>query len=527
MRRSTLALAVLVAWLALPFSASADCLSATFSPGTVATGRSVTYTAGGSTISFQFQCPGGPNGGECRCGQFADYNSFWVAPATDGGVVNITGMTPAQTGTGPSLRNGAVADPATTSAVQGWDGRRNYQAALTLPIPYSVNTTQRARPVVILKASSSTLADSGDNKCNARRVCLDHVESLTVVARPPGAVFRPPYFGSEKEMVAQADFDPSVIPNLAPAGGEISLDQATAAVTGPPIDHWWLWNDRELFHPRANYNIAVTGTNLQSGYDGYINVNVLGAYMRSLVRTTTQAEALSRNILQRRIAQRGIDLFFIFKNGGAGAGPGGNHPTCGGWYGTGGYGPGRLPLILTSIALLNRQTTWGLHLRNILSTEAGRQCFGETSLIQPPTPPPGRGVALWGHKATSVYTPSATDSRTLADPQGLIDGGGNSESACVASYQQCCTSAIFRGGAVAMFMIPKIMANFPPGARHWLDWVDRISQNGDATRAGAYCSRTSNAITLYNEGYQPSGARQRYNASRECSRTGTCAGMTK
>jgi hypothetical protein len=490
--------------LALPSAAMAACDCGSKNPAQPCTGGAVTYTSEQSSIGFEFQC----EGGACRCGRFANEHDYWVAPARDGGVITITRMTPDQKGAGASLVNGAVADPKDSGSRQGWNGSQEYDASLTLKVPYRVDTAAVKRPVVVMKARSNPNNVAGNNKCNDQRMCLDHVEALTVLSTPPGDVFRPPYFGTEKPLIPLSRLDTSILPALAPTGSEVSYARALASITSVPVDHIWTWTVREHFHPRINYGGP------KSGYDGYVAQAELGAYLKMLTRPVNASEVSQRELLVRRVAQRGIDYYHIFKNGGAE-----KHSNCGGWFGTGGYGTGKLPPILISTALLRQQDTWGAHIRSVLSSTEGQQCFSETSLIQPPNPS-GKNVPLFGHRTTSVYT-VGRGSKTAADPAGRIDGGGNTASACVPSYQACCTTAIYRGGAVAMWLIPNVMKVFPPGAKHWLDWVDRITSQG-----GAYCNASSFAVTRYSEGYKVPGADEMYRAYRACSKNYSCQGMS-
>ena len=106
----------------LPAVAYATCDCGSTNSTAPCTGQSVSYTSGASTISFSFQCAGG----DCRCGKFANSWDYWVAPAVDGGRVDIIEMSPAATGVATeaekSFRNGWAADTATTSGRDGMDG---------------------------------------------------------------------------------------------------------------------------------------------------------------------------------------------------------------------------------------------------------------------------------------------------------------------------------------------------------------------------------------------------------------------
>lgn len=491
-----------LALIASAGSAKAACDCGSTDPVNACTGNAVTYVREGVSIGFEFSC----DGGACRCGQFANAHDYWVAPAVDGGTVVITNMTPAQTGSGSSLRNGAEVDPVSTDNEQGWDGTLRYAAERTISVPYAVDTAAKGRPVVVMKAKSHPANQPGHGKCNDDRMCLQYLESLTVVSTPPGDVFRPPYFGTEKPMIPASQLDTSILPALPEVGNEPDFDDALAAVTSPAVQHIYDWNTREKFHPDINYNHP------NSGYDGYIQLRVHPAYLALLVEPDDQLQATKKELLARRVAQRGIDLYYIFKNGGEG-----RHPTCGGWLGNGGYGTGNLTPILITKSLLGLDATWGAHIDSVLSTEEGRQCFSETSMIQPPDPN-GKNVALYGVKTTSVYTVSSS-SKDAADPNGLVDGGGNAASECIAPYQSCCTTNIWRAGAMPMWLIPAVRQSFPQGAQHWLDFTDRIK------RVGAYCDPNSFRGTPYEGYYKVGYTDSLYDAYRDCAEDGSCPGM--
>ena len=77
---------------------------------------------------------------------------------------------------------------------------RPFSTSKTISVPYTVDTGTLGRPTVVLKARSNPNNVPGHSKCNDDRMCLQYLESLTVVESPPGDVFRPPYFGTEKPM---------------------------------------------------------------------------------------------------------------------------------------------------------------------------------------------------------------------------------------------------------------------------------------------------------------------------------------
>lgn len=502
-------------------AAYANCACGSVDPNAPCQGNSASYTRQSETIRFTFDC----DGGACACGRFANEHDFWVAPNSPGETVTITRMEPDANPTGGvtgGLINGAMDDILTMESNQGFNGQIHYSSSRTVFPPYAVDPESVGRPVVLLKSISNPNADPSNRKCNTERMCLLYVETLTVLPGvPTEPVFRPPYFGTEKPLIPLRDFDASILPELQTTAGATSWAEALEVVTSVNLSFISNWNVRERFHPKIN-----TG-NASGGYPGKVAVKFNPALMKLVDQATTARDRADKVLLAKRIAQVGIDLYYISKNGGGDFGGVSAEGICGAWVSNGGYGLGKLAPILIASSLLGREDEWNARLNQVLSTPEGRQCFGETGTIQPPNSA-GKNVALFGALSNDLYRVSSSN-KSEADAQGLRDASGNDASECVASYQACCTTGPMLGSAMPIFLIPQVAQSFPENAAHWLEYVDRSRETGVEVgeEFGAYCSASSFAIRGYSSGYDNAVSYSLYDAYRACSRDFSCPGMNE
>jgi hypothetical protein len=521
-RRAVLALFVVV--LSGIGVAEAACHCDSKDPNSPCMGNSVSYSAGGRTIGFQFNC----DGGACACGRFANDHDYWVAPPNPDGAVTITRMTPDSVGIGTSnLRHGAQLDPQ-NMADQGFHGEGVAHVmispthARTLRVPVTVNAKSLGRPAVIQKSISN------DERCNTRdRVCLDYVETLTVLERPPGDVFRPPFYGTEKPMYPASSIDLSILPNLERVGSSMSWDEALAHVRHVwPAEYVSAQTGRQGMRARVNYG------GVGRGYDGYVHVPQTRALMMLTAAPTNATDAAKKAQLARHIIQRGIDLYYIHKNGGdrdygmirnTAAG-------CGAWPALGGFNSNKLVPIVLAANLLG-DTDWLAKINATLSTPEGRDCFAETSFIQP-AQGIGKNIPLFGHMNTRAITRFCDNGSNnncgsgWPSFDGLQDGGGGLSS-CPTAYQQCCTHGPWLGSALTVWLIPQVRATFPANARHWLEYVERARRTGaDAgTHFGSYCSKGNFHVTGWNSGYVHNNFFDVWRAYKACSDAGNCPGL--
>lgn len=461
-------------------------------PGGVQLGRSVSYSSGGHTIKFNFDC----DGGDCKYGLFANEVDYWVAPASSGGSVTITSMEPAQIGTGTGVRHGAQIDSSNELA-QGWYGAKSYSDSLNFT-GGTFTANQISKPKVILKSITRQEAMSGlgeNNRCvdNSTRQCLEFVASLTMVAEPPGYVFRPPFFGTGpyKPMVPISEYNDSSWPSVAPAGTLTSWQDAydTLKFLQPSI--FYYPGTEEAFHPRQNVN-------RDRSYTGYVAKQSESAMLRAVTSTSTAAEAELKRKIKLAIAQRAIDFWAVIENG---AGSGAND-LCGPWFAAGGFHQGYFGRIMAGSALLGKTQAWSTKLNSLFQTKEGRACFSETGFVQA-YEGIGRNAPLFGH--IGLF---GGGGKTAADPNHRIDGGGNSTSGCVPSYMDQ-TWEMGRGEIAYLQTIPAVRSYMPDHGKEWADYVKRVNDTG------AYCDPNSDSGTfIESKAYRPSGAIEMFNAYR-------------
>ena len=172
------------------------------------------------------------------CGTFAN-GDHWIAPDAAGGVVTITAISPAYTGT----RNGFEVNPAHVDR-QGFDSRsEGFDPTLVPALPYAARGGESV-------VKSISLVDSP-----AGRTFLDSAAVLTVLgAIPPegGAnLFRPPYFGADKPLIPLTRVHTERLPKLAPVDYAPSLDDIASRFARVQLDHMNDWTGADI-HPVQN-----------------------------------------------------------------------------------------------------------------------------------------------------------------------------------------------------------------------------------------------------------------------------------
>lgn len=516
--------------------AACDCGDA----GDTCQGQSISYTRDGETITFEFNC----SGGDCYCGKFANDWDYWVAPMVPGNDVTITTMTPTETGSGTTLRNGAMQDP-TGMELQGFhggdysdDGKlsilTSYDASVMVSPPMIVNIETLGRPSTIIKSDAAP-----DATCNGTdRICISYFETLTVLNTPPGNVFRPPFFGTEKPLIPYSNYDDSILSNVTGIG------TATWSRAYELVQSVHIGAMSALRQPAQGLNAAVNDQT-DDGYDAYITQKLNAAILK-LAEDPGEDSALKRSIAIS-IAQRGIDLYYISKNGANAPGSPydgyGDFSTvpCGAWVAAGGYNQGYLTPILFSAALLNK-SEWITALNSMLSTRDSKQCFGETGFIQENVLELGKGVPTFGHLNTDLYLNigdcngsnrncasvggSSLASYDLYD--GLADGDPLSNTGSPTAYQVIVTGENF-GAAIATWLTPAVYDNYPQNAKYWLEFMDRAKRLGDSVGDeyfGSYNNVATYDYNTYKASYIPLGSPDMWTAYKDCIGDQSCAGMT-
>lgn len=486
------------------------------------TGNSVSYTRDGHTIGFGFSC----DGGACRCGQFANEWDYWVAPLSEGQTVTITEMTPAQTGTGSNLRNGAELNPSHGDS-QGFNGHvgngnavktfPNYLTSLTLTPPYSYDSAIESDPDVIVKSISSP-----DEDCSgSTRICLQYVETLTLLpSAPTESVFRPPYFGDSKpDLILASSFDDSILSSVANLESSPTWQEALDGLQSTHLEYTENWNQRQSMHARINH--GDTG----KGYEATVALKT-GV---SLMKLNEVAVSATDKLLKRRAAlaaaQLGIDLHAIHIS---------DTPCFSGWPATGGFGGGKLGPIIYAANLLN-QTDWLDDMNTALSSDiSSLNCFAETGYIQPALGI-GKDIPLFGMRPGSYAGTSCGGSVNQNCASGfgagqydaLSDGDLTGTSGSPTTYQKCCTHGYMLATAMSFWLSPTIMDNMPREVNPFLLYMERSRQLGveNGSEFGAFNNRTDFSSVGFDTGYDTQYIYDSWDAYKACADTKSCTGL--
>jgi hypothetical protein len=402
----------------------------------------------------------------------------------------------------------------------GWDGRSiqhqfgEYNPALSISVPENV-TPSSSGTQTIMKAISNT---DGNCESNTGRICLDYVETLTVLDVPPGDVLRPAYFGTQKTLYPASLLDTSFLSNLAPVSGSISWDNALDIVRSVhPHNFVYAAEQRQGYAAKVN---------IQSnrGYDAFYSNNV-NSVLFKLTEAAAGADAAKKEELAMRVAQLAIDLWAIHNEGKADG-----QGICGPWVPIGGFGLGRFAPILFGNELL--QQNWNASINTALSTLKGKGCFAETGWVQPTdVTSVGKNTPLFGHiqGGGALRTYYTGGNCNLINENYLTDGG-HPECGTPLPYQECCTHGDLLSAALAIWLTPQVFNNYPSNGNHFLTYIDRARTTGISVGEdfGSYSNPSNLNVTGYDSGYEPGGLYNIWNAYADCSMRGSqdCPGMT-
>jgi hypothetical protein len=486
-----------------------------------ATTVEVPYEIGGAAkkVSFTFSAP-------VHCGEFASsahrgQNSgtrLWVAPKTKGGTLKLIATSPAVSGSGSSTRHGLGHEyTAMNQSYPFTGGVQGFSTANAISLPFQLDTS--TLPVnnvgvgayTIFKGVTHLANAAVDIKCsNVERNCEEVIVPLVLVSSPPGDVFAPPFFGTDKTMWPASIYQPQRLGNAKPVSGVISFAAAHATLKHVKMDNvQYDWNSRESHGGIANYG----GTR---GYPGYKYQRYWSAVIRMNMAPASVTEARLKEEMGRFMVQQAIDLYAIHVQG---AGKGSPNTKCGAYMANGGFGQARLGIFVVG-AILGNRTQWLSNVNQTLSTHLGRQCFGETAIVQPPNPA-GRNKPLFGTLSSAAHTVYPTN-KTAGDPKGWVDNQGNSASPCMNGYHKLNLGTQI-GEVLALLAMPDGYALWPKNAKYFFDYVDR-SYSGTGKDAYAYCTANSSALTTFSASYMVPGATAAWNANYNlaCRKTNTC-----
>ncbi|WP_025742582.1 hypothetical protein [Aquimarina pacifica] len=251
-------------------------------------------------------------------GQFAN-GDYWVH--NDGSDVIITDISPAST-TMSSGRviNGTMLNPENSSN-QGYDSESRdmqFEASLNMD-PGFLETDLVVQPNTSVVKSISMESDEG------RPIIKDAVVLTVLTKTPPEGSFRPPYTGTDKNIIATlADVDYSALKTYPKLGDEPDIAEAQKDFERVWLEHCTEWTQRDI-HPDNNMPAYGRDMAATSG--------------RGLVLLQLDYTNLEKEKLLIGMIQYGIDIYGVAKSGGV-------------WYNNGGHNLGRkMPLLLAAKVL--------------------------------------------------------------------------------------------------------------------------------------------------------------------------------
>ena len=347
-------------------------------------------------------------------GQFV--NGDWWVVVDAGGTVVINSITPAFSGG----RNGWEVNP-THSGSQGFDSRSpGYNASLVPGLPYTAHADE-----------SVVKAVSGDY---TGKTFLQTAAVLTVLSAVPdgngAAIFRPPYFGTQKPFYLRDSLHTELLPSLATVPGAPTLAQVESKFQRVHLTHISDWMGDQI-RPVDNYLLT-------DPYGANIATDAADAALRLMLNDAVSAKL---NALIYYV-QAGIDYYHMARGGTT-------------WPANGGHGNGeKLPLTFAAV-MLNDQPMQD-YVKNVPHGGAPKfdEVFGEDGMIYR-----GRdGVVLYGkidpYGSESYYWQDLVSfsDKTYRDPYGIIDGGSTPGGI----YQSCCNSMPWKYTALVLTLLPEL-----------------------------------------------------------------------
>jgi len=347
------------------------------------------------------------------CGTFANGDS-WVTPATAGGHVTITAITPAFTGT----QNGFQVNPKDV-VNQGFDSdAAHFDASLVPALPYVASAGDSIVKGISLPANSTT------------GVRLKTAAVLTVLGSIPpdngATVFRPPYFGTDKPLYSIGTLHFEKLPHLAAIAGTPTIASLTTRYQRVQLDHQYDW-DSEWIHPVDN----------MPTYGSDVAIDNSVAALRLMLDDTAQAKLPLAVVF----VQYAIDLAAARRGGLT-------------FSSNGGHRHGRKLLLALAAVMLDDP---GMR---ALVHDAPYDTYQEDGQVYYSAK---AGQVLWGQPQTPDGMCTEADywynqnnpghgSAACRDPYGYIDGGDEAGQ----SYQFCCTVKAFKAIALALRLMPEL-----------------------------------------------------------------------
>jgi len=391
-----------------------------------------------------------------ECGQFV--TGDWWVKANASGRVGIRDVTPRHT---PGCEPGS-----SSTCMHGWQqdqpmesqslSNRTANASIlfnraTPSLPHTVQVG--SDPVSLLKVIDGRIGTSTTACANAP--CLMWAGALTVVpAKPPADAFRPPYAGPGKPngYYTAADVDFSKLPSLDPDGARVSSAPSVQEVSVSYSHPWVGANHRNNLYSsfvsvyQSRLGLAGSGSGYHASRTGRTN----DALLRMTLDDMNWNDPAHRLALYRMI-QLGIDHSWIAKT----------------W--TSGYRARiKNKVVPISFASVMLEDPW-------LRDDNGFPGHSEQDTISYSR---NSGLALFGSRCSEdSYWKRVMGGgdKWCGDPYGWVDQDWYYNSSANSSYQYCCSSATWKGGA----LLTRIMGmEATLDADAFLEYTDRWVERG-------------------------------------------------
>jgi hypothetical protein len=246
---------------------------------------------------------------------------YWVV-----GPVTVSSQSPAWDGE----KHGAMVNPSSSAAVQGYESRAGLGFAYSAPVRETFPLDLVAGDSLVSVMGRDTPAVGGGASYISRAAVL------TVLASPPSAnSFRPPYVNSTKTLWSVEDVDYSLLPNLALPSGSSAINMSRQSEY---FNRVWLHHGNLQTY---NANIHPTEHGSTTGYPADTHYKM----GQMLVACMAAIPAATKRSIVNRVIQYGIDCQAMMSDNG--------HT----WSRQGGFGAGRKGPILLAKALLGESWT--------------------------------------------------------------------------------------------------------------------------------------------------------------------------
>lgn len=461
--------------------------------GTEQAAINITHTVDGTLFTWTI------NGYDSalQTGTFYD-GSPWVAPATPGGAVRLTALTPATYDpVDAQFDNPSSLGIQRNVSSEGLGGLS--QGILPTGIYYHQALDIRNQlPIIMVPNTEGVISLTGEEFLAEERTGTANGQAikcytvLTILDIPPsgsasGEYFRPSLYSGDTTIYTSEDFNFTTLPS------ELDVDNSLNTTTYATVTAWWgqAW---------AGENVAGISGEVGRSYipdigptNGYSADLALALHDHIISCFGTDALATSKKDAVYALLQAGIDLYGAWRAGFE--------------WGPGGAGQGlarRARISFFGALIIN--TTIKNEIAGIRANAAeGRIPFQEDGQVHKDAS--GSNVAIWGDLyeggtfqdkdiywdmvvggnafdgAIGVPVDLASNARNVGDPYLQIDGPAQEPGT---QYMECCSTALMQGYVLIMRMWPEFA--YVAGNTVLPEYIDRVIDDVGVWTTGDTCA---------------------------------------